>query len=180
MDVDFVIDNLGVHPVLYADAAQHTLQVEKARSTIDQGPAVFEQQAVVDWRWIPTVVEGGQAELRTRYHRPGNVIISGGSSGSVPRDDGLLYRYEDHAMEVVQGDSKGRGTVLHHWNLIAYDLLPLADLMAEQEGATSGSLFGPDGSLATAGVVGATNRLPWINSWFKDPAGLFGKHKLTE
>jgi len=179
-DVDFVVDSLGVHPVLYGDAGSHRLQLEKRRSTIPSGPIGFEEETVTDWRHIATVAEGGGAELKSRYHRPGNGEISGTRADrGVPPDDGLIYRAEATAMPVIEASSKGRGTIVHHWNLIAYELLSLPGLIALQGTAEGKSLFDGARSLATDNAVGATNRLPWQADWFRDPAALFTVHATT-
>ncbi len=98
--------------------------------------------------------------MRNRFHRPGDGKISGGDGG-VPPDDGLLYRYEGESMEVINARTKGRGTVLHHWNLIAYDLEPISQLWERRLDHESGQgeTFAEYGVFASEGDPIGTARL---------------------
>ena len=175
-DVDFVVDNFGVHPVVYLSALDHGVWPSLTLAGISRGPAIFDNERVVDWSWIKPANEPG--ELKRRMHRPGNNRISGGEDKGVPLDDGLIFRYEGLAMSIVGNNKKGRGTMLHHWNLIAYDLQPINALWKRRHAYDLGdtSTFQAYGVFAGQDDESNGSVAPWYyGEVFFAPFELFGQ-----
>jgi len=175
-DIDFVIDGLGVHPVIYVESGFHRVFGEKEQARFPEGPDVFEDLSFVDWRGVPTLEESSSQQRKARMRNPGQAELSGGPGRGVPADDGLLYRYEGASQMVITGKSRGRGTMFHHWNLIAYDLEPVSELWSRRLDYESGddSLFRAYGVFAGASEPGLSSRAPWgWSAMFFDPAAWF-------
>lgn len=156
-DVDFTSDEHGFHPVVYAGAMGQGLS---GSADLSGRPTTFQNEAVVDWsdrEWGPKVYPD--------QHRG-----RGGFLGLA--EDGIVFRYQGEAQITVAAGVKGKGRLFHHWEVIGYELLPLAELWQRRDDHLSGKqMFEDDGVFAGRGPRGPGTRAPW--DWTGPPSELF-------
>ena len=170
-DINFMLGTGGFHPVIYAEAANHAIYGEKSETDFPEGPALYESHPVTDQRDVLKLRDGMSEAQRTRGHRPGDQTVSAAANGGVPKDDGLIYRHEDFGQIVIGPRTRGRGTVLHHWNLAGYDLQSLSAFWARRNDQ---QLLDTAGVFASTQETGPTSHPPWAwGAVFFDPAAYF-------
>jgi hypothetical protein len=156
-DLDFTVDEHGFHPVIYAEANGQGLT---GSADLTDRPKTFQDGRVVDWSdrpWGPKVYPD---------HQRGR----GGFLGLA--EDGVVFRYHGEAQVTIQAQARGRGRFPHHWEVIGYDLLPLAELWQHRENYLAGKdMFEDDGVFAGRGPRGPGTRAPW--DWTGPPSELF-------
>jgi len=178
-DIDFMVDSNGFHPVVYAEAGHHSVYGELAQTAFPEGPAMYELKKVTELGGGMADPDMNQRSTGGRAHRPGNRGVSATAEGLVPKDDGLIYRYEGYPQEIIGERTRGRGTVLHHWNLTGYDLRPLSefwDRRKDYEADAEEKVFAAAGVFAAGGELktGSASRAPWVwGELFFDPGAYF-------
>ena len=143
-DVDFVLDQRGFHPVIYVTAESHRIATTPAGGTAGR-PSLFEGNGVTDWR-----------TRQGRYPSSKEGLYKG------PLQFGVVYAYEARAGLAAPKGMRGRGTRLHHWQVVGYDLLSIRPLWERRDDHREGGLtFEADGILAGGGPRGPHTRAPW-------------------
>jgi hypothetical protein len=155
-DVDFAVDEHGLHPVVYGQALGTGL-ASSTTITTGERPAHFDERRVTDWRdreW------GTKVYPDQRRGRGGFLKLD---------QDGVVFRFQGEAQVTVAAGTRGRGRYPHHWEVIGYDLLPLDELRQRRDDYRSGKItFEDDGVFTGAGPRGPGARAPW--GW-AGPAG---------
>lgn len=116
-ELDIVIDDRGLHPVLYAGSLDHRLGLAAPRGDL---PLRFASQQWDDWRG---------REFRERDYPPG---ARRGAFMGHPQF-AVVYRPAGRAKVVAMAGMRGQGRHWHHWELIPYDLLPLSSVLGEKK-----------------------------------------------
>jgi hypothetical protein len=156
-DVDFAADELGFHPVVYAGAMGRGLS---GSVELTDRPTTFEGARVVDW---------GGREWGAKVY-PDEESGRGRFLGLA--QDGVVFRYQGEAQITIEAGVKGKGRFYHHWEVVGYDLLPLAEMWLRRDDHVSGKLtFGDDGVFTGRGPRGPGTRAPW--AWTGPPGELF-------
>ncbi len=122
-DVDFVADELGLHPVAYIEAEGHgTYGTPRGtHAPVDDYAPMFMRNPITDWRgvdWAGLVrppVPGA----------PGQVENTSGWN------DGVLYHYE-RVSDVAAPAGAANASVPHDWEVIGYDLVSIQELWARR------------------------------------------------
>jgi hypothetical protein len=156
-DVDFSSDEHGFHPVVYAGANGQGLS---GSADLSGRPTTFQDARVVDWsdrEWGPKVFPDDE--------RGRGAFLGLG-------EDGVVFRYQGEAQITIAAGVRGKGRFPHHWEVIGYELLPLAELWQRREDYLSGKqIFEDYGVFAGRGPRGPGTRAPW--DWTGPPSELF-------
>jgi hypothetical protein len=177
-DMDFVADDLGLHPVVYMQAEGHGAYGlapnvgPNAVNQIDDYPPVFMQSAITDWRganWTGVVFPPVSGDV-SRTHATGSW------------GDGLIYHYETDPDNYARANTPSEA-LPRKFQVAGYALVPingLWDRRRDFERAVPGArMFESYGHFVGGGAdapwnwAGNRGNLP-AGVFFNDPARLFG------
>ncbi|MBT8420439.1 MAG: hypothetical protein KJO08_06215, partial [Gammaproteobacteria bacterium] len=123
-NVDIVLDDRGVHPVLYTQGGEHRIALHSPHQGLSFR---FSAASWDDWR--------GRAFYERDYP---NGRSGKGLFMSYPQF-GVVYRPGDRAKTVAKKGLNAKGRLWHHWELIGYKLLPLSSAMSSASGKNTPS-----------------------------------------
>jgi hypothetical protein len=123
-DVDFVVDDRGLHPVAYIEAEGHgTYGTPRAtHPDVDDYDPMFMRNSITDWRGVNW----------TGLVRP---PVSGAPQQAESTSgwgDGVLYHYEGVSDIASPAHAASRSSLPHDWEVIGYDLVSIQELWARR------------------------------------------------
>lgn len=166
-DVDFVIDDIGVHPVVYVQAEGHgtyghPLTGKNAWHILDDWAPFFIDNKITDWRgadWTGTPFPPVSGAVARQYDRRG-------------WGDGVIYRYEGTGDVLGRRQVTSSSSLAKDWQVAGYALVSMQSLWDRREDfRLSGEMhvFSAPGSFGPNGGAQA----PWgwgDGAFFTDPA----------
>jgi hypothetical protein len=144
LDVDFVLDDRGLHPVIYGTGGRHLMSTE--RPDLRGLPNELELQRWTDWRG-----RGISARTWDIEDPPGPKRVT--------NTYGLMYRPDGSATVTAPAGRKAVGLLPHHWQEVSYQLRPLDELWQRRNDP---QVFAASGSMAGAEAPTHASVPPWL------------------
>jgi hypothetical protein len=158
-DMDFVVDNFGLHPVVYLEAEGHGA-FGRLGDVSDWAP-IFISNKITDWRgadWTGVPAPPVSGAVSQIYSRDG-------------WGDGIIYHYEGTPDVLGWKGVTSSSDLAHDWRVAGYELVSIKDLWDKRTDYISGTsrVFSGWGDFIPSGA-----QAPWgwgDGSFFLDPAG---------
>ena len=163
-DLDFVADDVGLHPVVYMQAEGHgayghPLKGNDAWHYLDDWAPIFISNKVTDWRtanWSDTPAPPVSGDV-SRYHDTGSW------------GDGVVYHYEAQPDMIGPAGVTSASALPHNWQVAGYALRSIKELWDrrfDEQVLHDRGQFAPRGQRGGADAPWA-----WKDNFFIDPAG---------
>jgi hypothetical protein len=159
-DLDFVVDDFGLHPVVYLQAEGHGAYGQPLSEDIhdlDDWAPIFIDNKITDWQgadWTGVPAPPVSGAVSQIYSREG-------------WGDGIIYHYEGTPDVLGWKGVTSSSDLARDWQVAGYELVSIKDLWDKRGNS---SVFSGPGSFGPNGGAQA----PWgwgDGSFFLDPAG---------